>query len=777
MISANHAAYDELPAIDLSEFRCTGRVFRHRATGCEIFKIQNDDRENSFAFAFRTPSENARGTAHIVEHSVLCGSRRYPAKDPFLIMAGRSLATYLNALTYPDKTVYPAASAVKADFYNLLDVYGDAVFYPNLSRETFLQEAFHYEYTPAGKLDIQGVVYNEMRGDYSSSESLMSTYLTTSIFGSGHPYSFDSGGNPESIIDLSYDEFVSFWRRHYSPANCRIGLYGDIPVEEELEFLDRRFLAPLSEEISSGRLGSSLVDNVPPAAPWQKPRSLRFPLPVSDSEGSQVLVSWLLHETDPVESMAFDMISELLLGHDGAPLAKALQNCGLGEDISPLAGTMGSHRQMIFSAGLRGIRDTRAEAQVEDLILDTIRDYAARGIDPDEFETALHSMTFYNREIRRGFSTYGLRLLLLALNGWLRGESPESRLLFRSASAGLKSRMAANSRYLESLIEEQIIQNSHRLTLCAYPDTKHFAQLAEQNTERLALKDRTLTADQKAAIRADSLRLAEASRRPDPPEVLASFPSIKPLDIPHEIDCVPRETGSVRGIPLSSHPIFTNGIVYLDMAFSLQGLEDGAFDWLPLLCHFIEGCGTKRLSYDQAAAGLARNSGGFGLGCEAAIDRLETTRAFTTVRIKALEERFDAAANLAFELLCSPDFSDLKRLSDLLVELGNTGDAAIISEGSSFAAQSASSGFNRACAINERLCGLSQILFLRRLRESLQAEKHLEPAHNAGLENAASILESLARGIFTQKRLRLSLTASPDCLDSAEKSLEKYVQA
>lgn len=789
MNSAAHTAYDRLYSVDLPELRSSGSLFRHRASGCEIFKITNDDSENSFAFAFRTPSQNGSGAAHIVEHSVLCGSKHYPAKDPFLILARRSLATFLNALTYPDKTVYPAASAVRADFFNLMDVYGDAVFYPLLSRETFLQEAHRYEYAPDGSLDIQGVVYNEMRGDYSSPESLVSTYLTTNLFDPGHPYSFDSGGNPSDIKNISYDDFRAFWARHYSPANCRIGLYGDIPVEDELEFLDSRFLGPLSDDIKAGRLGAGQVGDVPLSGRWERPRTKRLPLPAEESEGSQILSAWLFDEPrDRAEALAFDLISELLLGHDGAPLSRALRDSGLGEDISPQSGYDTNFRQPVFVAGLRGVKDPDAGSAIEKLILSTVADYAGRGPAPGEIETALHSIAFSSKEIRRGFSTCGLRLLFRSLGGWLRGEAPEARLSFDAPLALLKERMAGDSRYLESLMESCLIGNSHRLLLCAYPDQGCFSAAAARSAAELAAKDRDMSPEERAAVRADSGRIAAASRSPDPPDVLAAFPAIRRADLPHGIDQVPRREDAVQGIPLSIHPLFTNGIVYLDMAFALSGLADSHYDWLPLLCRYIEGCGTKRLSYDLMASSLARNSGGFSLSCEAGTDSSGSTQSFIIVRIKALEDHFAAAAALAFELLSSADFSDEKRLADLLAELGNDSEASIIPGGSSYAALSAAAGINRASALSERMQGLSQILFLRRLRQAGEAAgKAAGPAQAAadaktgltgsealwtGPGGIAGILEELSRAVFAREGLRLSLSGSPDCLDAARRDLE-----
>lgn len=756
MANTIHPAFETLSERELPEYRARGILLRHRGSGCEVYKIAAADPENCFAFSFRTPSRDGSGVAHVVEHSVLCGSRRYPAKDPFLVMARRSLATFLNAFTYPDKTVYPAASAVKADFFNLMDVYGDAVFYPLLSEETFLQEAHRYEYGADGKLDIKGVVYNEMRGDYASAESLASTYATTSLFGPGHPYSFDSGGEPGEVARLSYPDFRAFWAEHYSPANCRLALYGDLDLAEELDFLDRRFLSPLAAE--EGRAGRPVAD-VPIQEPAPEPRRIELPCPEGESDGAQVLVSWLLPPAaDQGELLALELLSELLLGHDGAPLVKALQSSGLGEDISPHSGFDTNYRQPIFTAGLRGVSRERA-AEVEELVLGTIGDYARKGVDPEELETALHSMAFSHKEIRRGAGTYGLRLINRALRGWMHGEEPEASLSFEGPLALLRGRLEADPSYLAGLAEKSLTGNRHRVTLSVYPEASVFAQRAKDFAEGLSSFEAGLSGPEREAIRSKSALLAEAGARPDPPEVLARFPRIRARDVPREIDLVPRERAETAGCPLSLHPIFTNGIVYLDLAFPLDGLESEAFHWLPLLSRFMAGAGTSRLSYDKMAAALAKNAGGFGSLLEVGSATSGETRAFAIFRLKALAERFEAASALVFELLRDADSGDRKRLADLLSELGNDVSAALVPSGNAFAASRATASLSEAAALDERLRGIDQLLFLRRLRSG------------ASIDSIAETIASLSASLFARRGLRASLTAGQEDLPRAIQAL------
>jgi Zn-dependent M16 (insulinase) family peptidase len=484
-------------------------------------------------------------------------------------------------------------------------------------------------------------------------------------------------------------------------------------------------------------------------------------------------VSWLLPPAaDQGELLALELLSELLLGHDGAPLVKALQSSGLGEDISPHSGFDTNYRQPIFTAGLRGVSREKA-AEVEALVLGTIDDYVKKGVDPEELETALHSMAFSHKEIRRGAGTYGLRLINRALRGWMHGEAPEASLSFEEPLALLRGRLEAAPRYLAELAETSLTGNRHRVTLSAYPEASVFAQKAKELAEGLEAFEAGLSGPEREAIKARSALLAEAGARPDPPEVLARFPRIRARDIPHEIDIVPRERAEAAGCPVSLHPIFTNGIVYLDLAFPLDGLESEAFHWLPLLSRFIAGAGTSRLSYDKMAASLAKNAGGFGSLLEVGSATSGETRAFAIFRLKALAERFGAASSLVFELLGDADTGDRRRLADLLSELGNDVSAALVPSGNAFAASRAAASLSEAAALDERLRGIDQLLFLRRLRSAGKAETAGKGGPAGGnIDAIAETIASLSAFLFARKGLRASLTAGQEDLPQAIEALK-----
>jgi len=765
-----HDAFEIVSERDLPEYRAEGILTRHRATGCEIYHLKTDDQENVFAFAFRTRPRDATGVAHIVEHSVLCGSERFPVKDSFLLMARRSLATFMNAYTYPDKTVYPAASAVEADYFNLMDVYGDAVFFPRLTEDTFLQEAHHLEIDEQGRLDRGGVVYNEMRGDYSSAESLAATASYTSLFSPGHPYSFDSGGDPEVIPSLTYDAFKEFWARHYHPSNCRIFLYGSIDTNKQLEFLESRFLS---------RFRAIEIDSAIPIEPLAgPPKRVEAPYPLAEGSDSStsIIVNWL---TVPVEdgevALAMEILSELLLGHDGSALSKALRESGLGEDLSPHCGLDTGFRQIIFSAGLRGTRRGR-EADIEALALETIKGQIEAGFPKDRLEAALHSIAFSNREIRRGSGAYGMRLFNRAARGWLHGAGPEATLSFERPLAALKARLEKNPRYLEELAERVLLENGHRSTVTVYPDPGLLERRRAERDSMLAELSASMTEDERAAVREKAAALAEAQSRPNDPEAISKLPRLFRRDIPKDVETIRRDKADIAGLDASLHPVFTNGIVYLDLAFPLDSLPGACLVWLPLLSRFVTGAGVPGVAYSEMAARLAGCAGGFSAALESGspIGGPENrSRSYAVFRLKALEDRFAEALDLVLRLLTQADFGDERRVGDIFAELRNDIVSAIVPSGNAFALGRAYSGLSEALAVEDMWRGMSQVDFVLRLSE----ERRNGGGKEASASALAARLAALARSVFSREGLKISLTASDQDLGPALRTLESAIDA
>lgn len=765
-----HSAFETVSEHELPEYRARGILLRHRVTGCEVYHLKADDPENVFAFAFRTRPRDATGVAHIVEHSVLCGSERFPVKDSFLLMARRSLATFMNAYTYPDKTVYPAASTVEADYFNLMDVYGDAVFFPRLSEETFLQEAHHFEIDDEDRLDIGGVVYNEMRGDYSSAESIAATVSYTSLFSPGHPYSFDSGGDPEVIPSLSYESFKEFWAKHYHPSNCRIFLYGSIDTGKQLDVLESRFLSRFQRIEVDSEIPLEPLVGVP------KRVEAAYPLAEGSDSSTSIIINWL---TVPVENgeeaLAMEIISELLLGHDGSALSKALRESGLGEDLSPHCGLDTGFRQIIFTAGLRGTLRGR-ESDIEKLTLETITKQVERGFPKDRLEAALHSIAFSNREIRRGSGTYGMRLFNRAARGWLHGAGPEATLSFEGPLASLKARLEKNPRYLEEFAERVLVDNKHRSTVTVYPDPGLLERRRAEREDKLAQLSASMSAEERAALRKKAAALAEAQARPNEPEAMEKLPRLFRSDIPRDVETIRREKAAIGGVDVSLHPVFTNGIVYLDLAFPLDRVPISRMVWLPLLARFVTGAGVPGIGYDEMAARLAGCAGGFSTALESGtpIDRAEgRARSYAVFRLKALEERFAEALELVLRLLAHADFSDERRVGDVFAELRNDILSALVPSGNAFALGRAYASLSEALAIEDMWRGMAQLDFILRLSE----ERKSEAGGGRTARDLAEHLEPLARSLVSREGLRISLTASDRDIGPALRRLESAIDA
>jgi Zn-dependent M16 (insulinase) family peptidase len=720
------SGFELLAEIDLAELNARGLWARHIKSGAEVFHVLNDDTENLFAFAFATAPEDSTGVAHILEHSTLCGSENYPLKDAFLVLAQGSLQTFLNAWTFPDKTLYPASSTNEQDYFNLMAVYGDAVFRPLLSEWTFLQEGHRLIFappeenplSPAGTLRITGVVYNEMKGAYSSMDEHAGRWSVRAVL-PNTPYAFDSGGDPEQIPDLTLEGLRDFHRRKYSPANCRIFLAGNIPTEKQLRFLAEKFL----DSLPAGEAAPPL----PRAERWSEPQTLVIPCPAGPEQKSAVMLSWLLGDSaDPGETMALSVLTEILLGHDGSPLTRLLVESGLGEDLAPASGLETELRETVFTVGLRGVdgrSDGDSAQEIAKLIQDELRRLAAEGIPREQIEAALLSMEFSNREIRRAGGPYSLVWMRRSLRSWLHGGKPWDSLLFAGPFGELKRSLAADSRYFEKLIRRYLIDNPHRALISVDPQPgfqeKQDAALAAE----LAQKEAALTGEERRSIIGKAAELEKLQSEKDSPEALAAIPHLSRKDLVPDIETVPRELSDARGIPVLSHEIFTNGISYGDFFLPLDILESNDYPWLPLFSRSIVSLGLPGMDYAEVSGLLARTAGSFYAtlhsgsvqrGSSATIPLPTGTldlagRDWLHFRLKALDEKMPAALDLARRLITEADFSDRRRVRDLVLEMKNDGDAGLAPGGHSYAGCRSGRFFSRAKAVDEVWNGITQL--------------------------------------------------------------------
>ena len=719
-----NSGFEILDIIDLKELEAKGIWALHKKSRAQVFHILNDDKENLFSFTFKTIPEDSTGAAHILEHSVLCGSENYPLKDAFLVLAQGSLNTYLNAWTFPDKTIYPASSTNEQDYFNLMAVYGDAVFRPLISEWTFLQEGRRLEFDkadasrPSG-LKITGVVYNEMKGAYSSLDAYAGFWATKSVL-PDTPYSFDSGGDPDHIYDLSWEGLKTFHKSRYSPANCLIFLAGNIPTEKQLAFLDDNYFSSIPQ--------GKAAPLIPMAERWKEHRKFTIPCPASEQK-STVFLSYLCgSSTNTEETIDLAALAETLLGHDGSPLTRALIDSGLGEDLSPVSGFEGDLLETVFTAGLRGV-EAKNYGKVEALISGELKRLVKEGIPKQELEAMLLAMEFSHREIRRAGGPFSLVWLRRSMRAWLHGNKPWDSLLFEPLFDGLKQRLAANPLYLEGLIQKYLLDNPHRAMVIIEPQKGFLEKKEAALAEQLKQKESSLSHEEKQLLNRKNQELIQIQEQPDSLEALAAIPHLSRKDLSPDIEVIPREYLEAGSVPVLQHSLYTNGISYFDLAFPVDNLEAEDYQWLPFFSRASISCGLPGMDYGQVSSLLARTVGGFhalvqtgsrvpGSSKAAAFPSgiLDLRgRDWIVFRLKALDEKSGASLDLARRLITEADFSDHKRVRDLALELKNEMNSSLAPSGHNFASLRSGRSITRSRNNDEIWSGIEQLKFIHKI--------------------------------------------------------------
>jgi presequence protease len=697
----------------LPEFNSTGRWYRHVKSGAELLSLINVDENKVFGIAFRTPPTDSSGVAHILEHSVLCGSRKYPIKDPFVQLLKGSLQTFLNAMTYPDKTVYPVASQNLQDFYNLVDVYLDAVFYPRITPNILQQEGWHYELEALdGPMTYKGVVYNEMKGNYSSPDSQLGDWSRRSLF-PDTTYGFDSGGEPKHIPELTYEQFKSFHDSYYHPSNARILFYGDDDPEERLRLLDVYLAA-----YDSTKIDSSVSLQPRFQAPTQLTRV--FAASKADARNAMMTVNWMIDEMTDVETArAMKILNYILVGHPAAPLYKALIDSGLGGGI--VGGGVDSElRQWMFSIGLKDI-DPADAGQIETLILDTLADLAKNGIDPLTVEAAMNAIEFRLRENNTGWFPRGISVMLRSLEEWLYGRDPMAPLAFEAPLAAIKARLAKGERYFEGLISRFFVSNPHRSTVLLRADPEQEAREAAEEEARLAAARSAMTESDLAAVLANGRTLKQLQETPDPPEALASIPMLKRTDLPRRNKSIPVVVSRVQDTTVLYHDLFTSGILYLDIGFDLHTLPAELAPYTNLFSEALLKTGAGDEDFVALSQRIDRATGGIEAAkWDSAIKQSKTATAWLFLRAKAMPAKSAELLAILGDLLRSARLDDRERFRQLLLEQKAGYESALAPSGSAFADVRLRAGLNEAGWFEEQTGGISYLSFLRALVDEVE---------------------------------------------------------
>ncbi|MCL2196125.1 MAG: insulinase family protein [Treponema sp.] len=722
------SGFSILDIVPLDELKAQGIWAKHK-TGVEVFHVLNDDSENLFSFSFATFPQDNTGVAHILEHSVLCGSERYPLKDAFIVLAQGSLQTFLNAITFPDKTVYPASSTNEHDYFNLMSVYGDAVFRPLLPEWTFMQEGHRLEYQDT-KLVITGIVYNEMKGAYSSLDTYAGHWSVKAVM-PGTPYDFESGGDPQDIPDLTWSGLKEFHRSRYSPANCRIFLAGNIPTEKQLDFLNKEFFSVIP--------GGKTCEPILKTQRWSEPKKLHIPCPAGSERKSTIFLSWLCSDiTNINENIALAALTEILLGHDGSPLTRILIESGFGEDITPVSGLEGEIRETLFVAGLRGVNGDPEimSKSVEDLITGELQKLADEGIPKEEIEAALLALEFSQREIRRSGGPFSLVWMRRSLRGWLHGCKPWESLLIEDALNKIKENIAADDRYFENLIKKYFLNNPHRALVILEPKDDFLQKQEDRLIKKLAEKDKRFNEAERQEVFEKSLALEKVQSEADTPQALASIPHLSRNDLSAEYEKIHRREEDFKGVPALCHELYTNGITYIDLSFPVDIFPFDDYPWLQLFARSVVSVGLPGMDYGEVSSLMARTVGGFitqlhtGSAVNGTPAYLKTAsgdydlagRDWIFFRLKCLDEKIAPSLDLALRMINEADFTDSRRINDLVLEMKNEINSSLAPIGHIYSSGRAGRIRSRSKYVEEKWCGLSQIDFVYRLTKMETAE-------------------------------------------------------
>jgi Zn-dependent M16 (insulinase) family peptidase len=706
----------------LPDLRTVAYLLSHERSGAQLLHLHNEDPENLFAIAFRTPPPDSTGLPHILEHTVLCGSKKYPVKDPFVELLKKSLATFLNAMTYPDKTVYPCASMNEKDYFNLADVYCDAVFHPLITEKHFKQEGHHLDFAEPGNtqspLTIKGIVYNEMKGALSDLDGMIQHKTSRSIF-PDNAYGLESGGEPEAIPGLTYEQFTGFYRTFYHPSNSLIFLYGSIPTERHLSFLDRDYLSAF-ERIPV----DVTIVNQPP---WSEPRHETVPYPVGPHEEttrkSAVVLTFITNNvTDSITTLSMHLLSDYLLGNAASPLRKALIDSHLGEELTG-SGYLSHQRDTYFTVGLKGTEAEHA-GEIKELVLTTCAGLAKDGLDPEKVEAAFHRLELASREIR---PRYPLLLMDRVYRAWPYGADPLDSLRLNEHLASLRSHCQKEPGFLEEKLAGMIAHNPHHSVLTFVPDGGYMLKKeASFRAEMDGRKDR-MTSSELDRVANEAAELDAMQSAPNRPEDLATLPRLSLADVPTE----PFELGTrverVSDRPLLYTDVFSNGLVYLQIAFDLRGIEDDLLDYLPLYTDALTKMGAAGDDYAAMAEREAACTGGVDAGVASGgrVDDCHYVQPFLVVSSRALASRLPDMLGILADRILRCDLSDHERLKNILLQSRIQWHSEIVPSGNRFAALYASRHLSRNCELSERMGGISQVRMVDRLAEDFDTNREV----------------------------------------------------
>lgn len=747
----------------VEELHSKGYILEHKKTGARIFLLSNDDENKVFCIGFRTPPSDSTGVAHILEHSVLCGSEKFPVKDPFVELVKGSLNTFLNAMTYPDKTVYPVASCNEKDFQNLMDVYMDAVLHPNIYKEEkiFRQEGWHYEMeSEDSPVTLNGVVYNEMKGAFSSPESVLDRY-TRNVLYPDTCYSCESGGDPAVIPELSYEDFLNFHKTYYHPSNSYIYLYGDMDMAEKLDWLDREYLSRYDRLEADSRIRSQKAFDAP------REREIFYPITESESEenSTYLSVSSVVGEPlNPIHYLAFQVLEYVLIDAPGAPLKTELLNAGIGQDI--LGGYENGILQPYFSVIAK---DANREQKGEFLavVQGTLRRLADQGLNKKSLLAAINYYEFRSREADFGSFPKGLMYGLQCLDSWLYEGDPLLYLEYEEAFAFLKKSIEEG--YFEDLIRTWLLDNPSTAVILVSPKKNMTAEEDKKLEEKLAAYRETLTQEQRIALAQATKELKEYQDASSPKEDLEKIPLLRREDINPEPEKLILEEREEEGVKVLFHNIFTSGIGYVKVLFNTDRIPQEDMVYAGLLKAVLGAVSTKHYSYGELADEINLNSGGVNFSI-VSYPSLEDPDQFTGMfagTARVLYEKLDFGFSILGEILTSSVLDDEKRLLEIINETKSRAQMRLNSAGHSAAVARATSYFSPSSAYGDVTGGIAFYQFLEDLAKNFEERK----------KTLIEKLKETAKRLFTTDNLTVSFTADEKGYGEMKQSLKLLIDA
>lgn len=756
------AEYEILDEHRVEDVQSDGFILRHKKSGARIAILSNNDDNKVFYIGFRTPPEDETGVPHIIEHTTLCGSKKFPVKDPFIELAKGSLNTFLNAMTYPDKTVYPVASCNDQDFKNLMDVYLDAVFNPNITKyeEIFKQEGWHYELTGKDdELKINGVVDNEMKGAYSSPDEVLSSQIYRSLF-PDNTYSKDSGGNPEYIPKLTYEAYLDFYHKYYHPSNSYIYLYGDMDVVERLEWLDKEYLSLYDYK----KVNSEI--NKQPAFDEIKNVEAQYSITMDDSQENKTYLSYNRVVGDTLDEMlyqAFDVLDYALVSSPGAPVKQALIDAGIGDDVygSYDAGIL----QPVFSFVAKNANASQAN-EFESIIENTLKEVVKTGINKEALLAGINSSEFKFREADFGQFPKGLLFGLNCLDSWL-FDDMKPFIHLECLGTFAKLRKAVDTDYFEKLIQEYLLDNTHGSSVTVKPKRGLGNEREEALAKELSDYKASLSDEEIKKLIEDTEHLKKYQEEPSSDEDLRKLPMLTRADMKKNAMAFSNIEDELLDVKVVRHDIESNGIDYISFLFDAGDFAQSELGYLGFFTNALGLVSTEKYSYTDLANATNIYTGGISTGTASHPD-IKDRNNFVfklEVKLKVLEKNLDKALELMEQMLLSSDFTDTKRLGELVAQIKARLQANLSSSGHLVAAMRSMSSFSRYALYQDELKGIA---FYRSIC-------HIEKELSESPKSVSDKLAAIAKKLFARNRMLISFTGNNEAYCNAKPSLEKVI--